>query len=64
MGARDEYELAVRLDPDHADAHNNLGSAYFLMGDRASAEREYRTALRLDPRSAGAKRNLDIVLGR
>ena len=59
-----QYLAAVRLDPDHADAHNNLGSAYFRLGDRARAEAEYRTALRLDPRSTGAERNLAIVLGR
>jgi tetratricopeptide (TPR) repeat protein len=57
------YLAAVRLDPGHADAHNNLGSAYFRLGDRARAEAEYRTTLRLDPRSAGAERNLAIVLG-
>jgi tetratricopeptide (TPR) repeat protein len=46
-----ELEEAVRLLPGSAAAHNNLGYALRLSGDRARAVEEVRRALQLDPRS-------------
>jgi lipoprotein NlpI len=38
----------LRIDPDYAKAHNNLGLAYFLLNDRSSALEEYKILKELD----------------
>ena len=64
MGAltRGLSSQAIAFDPEHADAHNNLGSVLFRLGRTDEAEAEYRTALRLKPDSAAIKQNLSVVL--
>lgn len=49
--ARAELEEAVRLLPGSAAAHNNLGYALRLSGERARALKEVEKALQLDPGS-------------
>jgi type IV pilus biogenesis/stability protein PilW len=39
------FRKALEIDPDLADAHNNLGALYDRMGRRNEAEQEYRKAL-------------------
>jgi Flp pilus assembly protein TadD len=46
-----ELEEAVRLLPGNAAAHNNLGYALRLSGERARAVEEVGKALQLDPSS-------------
>ncbi len=54
---------AVRLKPDNADAHNNLGNALTKTGGHASeAIGEFETALRLQPGMAEAHSNLGVAL--
>jgi hypothetical protein len=48
----------VRLKPDFAEGHNNLGLALAERGDFAAAEGCYEQALRLHPRYAEAHTNL------
>jgi len=56
-------EEAVRLKPDQADAHNNLGNALSkVSGKSAEAISEFETALRLDPRMTEAHANLGWAL--
>jgi len=45
-----EFETAVRLMPDYADAYYALGLAYKREGKVQSAEEAFRSAQRLDPR--------------
>ena len=40
---------ALRLDPDSADAQNNLGMVHYAKGHIAEAENCFRAALRLRP---------------
>ena len=42
------YKLALRLDPDDADAHYNLGDANLHFKDRGSALEEYKILKELD----------------
>ena len=35
--AIESYKQAIRIDPDYAEAHNNLGNAYLQLNDRDSA---------------------------
>src|SRR5205085_3271260 len=43
--ARDAYERALHLDPNHTDAHINLGRLLHEMRAPAAAEKHYRAAL-------------------
>jgi len=53
------WEATVKLSPDKARVHNNLGYAYRLAGRNDDARREYTTALRLDPEHIKAQYNLE-----
>ena len=53
---------AIELEPNHPQALNNLGIAYFDAEDYHSAEQCYRRALALDPGFAEAYSNLGNVL--
>jgi tetratricopeptide (TPR) repeat protein len=37
-GAREHYEAALRLEPDHPQAHQGLGAVHSALGDRRSAK--------------------------
>ena len=52
---------SLRLKPDNADAHNNLGYYHQLRGDRAAARRGYETAVRLKPTLVAAHNNLGAL---
>jgi Flp pilus assembly protein TadD len=62
--ARDEavvhLEEALRLYPDYAKAHNNLGLAYQQMNRLQDALREHAEAARLEPGLAEAHYNLGL----
>lgn len=49
---------AIKLDPDHADAHATLGAVLSIKGDLAGSEREFREAMD----SAGAAKALSAAL--
>ena len=53
---------AVRLDPKHAKAHTNLGSALLAKEDLDGAVASYKEAIRLDPKFAMAHDNLGNAL--
>src|SRR5687767_860213 len=58
-----EFEAAVRLSPQRAEVHYNLGVALRLWGDRSGSERELRRALELQPRFPEAHFVLGLLLG-
>ena len=60
--AIESYRQALRIKPDHAQAHNNLGNALKSQGQPAEAVECYRQALRCDPRNAHAHYNLGNAL--
>jgi tetratricopeptide (TPR) repeat protein len=57
-----EYQEAIRLNPDYANAHNNLGIALARKGQTDEAIGQYREALRLNPDHADAHNGLGIAL--
>jgi tetratricopeptide (TPR) repeat protein len=59
-----EYERALRIKPDHVEAHVNLGSAFLRMGKVQEAIEQYRQALRINPDYAEAHSNLGASLQR
>jgi Flp pilus assembly protein TadD len=60
--AERELREAVRLNPGHALAHNNLGWALIRQDRNEEAEAEFREAIRLDPKSGMAHSNLSHSL--
>jgi len=52
-------QQGLRYCPNNPAAHNDLGVALVLSGDRAAARTHFRYALRIDPDYEPAQRNLD-----
>lgn len=50
---------ALELEPDNAEAHYNLGSCYWTLGDPALAEHHRRWAEECDPEYAESRRRDD-----
>ena len=53
---------AIRLNPQVADFHNNLGTAYEALKRSDEAAQSYRRALQLNPKLADAHSNLGLIL--
>ena len=47
---REFQNATVRLDPNHAEAHNNLGAMLHAFGRLDEAAAEYRRAIELQTR--------------
>jgi tetratricopeptide (TPR) repeat protein len=61
-GARAAYAQALALDPDHADAHVNLGRLVHEAGEARAAAEHYRKAIELAPGNVTALFNLGVAL--
>lgn len=57
-----EFEAAIALRPDYAEAHNYLGLVYTQANDDSKAARAFREAIRLRPDYADAHANLGALL--
>ena len=53
---------ALQINPDFADAHNNLANALLQKGNVTEAIAHYRKALQFKPDFAGAQNNLAWLL--
>lgn len=60
--ARAAYQRAIELDPDHSDAHVNLGRVLHEEGAPLAAQQHYRRALETDPSHPTAAFNLGVAL--
>ena len=60
-GAVSKLTDALRLDPDFAQAHNNLGAQYFRLDRLDEAAAAFERSLALDPVSAAVHANLAAV---
>jgi Flp pilus assembly protein TadD len=56
-----EFEEAIKINPDDAKAHYNLGLTYDNQGRLDEAIAEYQEAIRLDPDYARAHNNLGLA---
>ena len=52
---------AMRINPDHALAHSNLGVAYFNLGMHKEAIESYKQAIRINPDDTNAHASLGDV---
>jgi len=56
------YDEALRIDPDYAQAHNNLGALLQVLGHPDEAMAHYRRAVALRPDNIEARTNLGQLL--
>ena len=59
-----QYSEALRINPDDADAHYNLGDALRNLGKYDEAAARYSEALRLKPDYLEARRSLEDLVRR
>jgi tetratricopeptide (TPR) repeat protein len=60
--AIDQYSIALQLDPDYAEAYNNLGVALANQGRFDEAIEQFSAALKIYPGYANARQNLERSL--
>ena len=60
-GALQDYDEAIRLDPDYSIALGNRGVVRKIKGDLDGALRDYNEAIRLNPDHADALFNRGII---
>ena len=56
------YERAILLNPNHAEAHNNLATALLALGRTQDAVERFCQALSLQPDYSDALNNLAVAL--
>ncbi len=54
----DAFKQAIRIDPDYADAHYNLGYAYVSLNDRDFALEHYKILKNLNSELANELYNM------
>jgi len=57
VGKIADYDEAIRLNPDYAEAYNNRGLAYYRSRESAMAIRDFSEAIRVQPMLADAYYN-------
>jgi tetratricopeptide (TPR) repeat protein len=55
------YKQAIRLEPDYAEAHNNLGVTYINLGFHQEALQACKQVIKLEPDYAMAHYNLGVA---
>lgn len=55
------WRRCVKLSPQHADAWQRLGQAYYAVEDHENALRALKRSVKLDPRDAWAWNNLAVL---
>jgi serine/threonine-protein kinase len=61
-GAIEDFNQALRLDPNSADTYNNRGLVRYRLGDKPGAMADFNQALRLNPNSADTYNNRGSIL--
>jgi tetratricopeptide (TPR) repeat protein len=57
--AIEDYNAALRIDPNYALAYGNRGFAYYMKADYQRAIADYTQTLKLDPNHTDAKKWLE-----
>ena len=62
--ARKNFEKAIQIKPDFADAYANLGKLYDLLKEYLSAEENLQNAIQIKPEDPAYHFNLGLVYGK
>ena len=62
QSAAAHLQKAIRIDPDFAEAHNNLGASYIGLNQYERAISEFQLSIALDSKIAETHRNLGLGL--
>ncbi len=60
-GAIADYDMAIKLNPKHANAYNNRGETKSKLGDKKGAIADYNIAIGIDPQSFKTYVNRGVV---
>ena len=60
--AENLYNETLKINPNHVDAHNNLGVVYKKLGELQKAKSCYEKAIEINPSYVSAHNNLGIIL--
>jgi tetratricopeptide (TPR) repeat protein len=60
--AQELYNQVLKIDPNHVDAHNNLGGIFKNLGETQKAKECFEKAIAINPNYAGAYHNLGVLL--
>ena len=55
------YKSAIKIKPDYAEAHNNMGHALNSKGDQVGAIKSYAQAIKANPAYVAAHNNMGLV---
>ena len=59
-----DFDIAIRLKPDYAEAYNNRGAAKYLLGQHFAAISDFDIAIRLKPDYAEAYNSRGLAKGK
>jgi tetratricopeptide (TPR) repeat protein len=62
--AKENFEKAIQIKPDFADAYANLGKVYDLLKEYLSAEENLKKAIQIKPEEPASHFNLGLVYGK
>lgn len=62
IDAKSSFETAVQIDPDYAEAYNNLGLTYKQMGNLEMAKKNYEEAIRMKKDYPEALNNYGLLM--
>ena len=58
--AKREYEEALKINPEYAQAHNGLGLVYEDLGQKDKAMKQFELALAIDENNVAANYNIGL----
>ena len=59
--AEKEYREVIRINPDDAEAHYNLGFLYYVQKDYNKALQEFEIALKLSPNNQDIQYKIKLL---
>ncbi|MFN7851159.1 MAG: tetratricopeptide repeat protein [Dolichospermum sp.] len=60
-GAIDDYNQAIKINPNNAQAYNNRGIVRYELGDKPGAIDDYNLAIKINPNNANAYNNRGLA---
>ena len=63
-GALENFNRAIKLNPDYANAYNNRANVRHELGDEAGAIEDYTKAILLNPKCSDFHKNRGIIYGK